>query len=976
MMVLGVCNRGAAAGEEKQTSFVRTQRVGDTVYFHVRFELPVDMKVAVLEAGPYSEGQKRMLAQTPRLVPQDGRAGAVYPRLDAPHFRPKVAFEQYDSPPIRGLEFVGKVRNKGQARLLLIYPQKEKPAKKGSALDRLLRPVEWRQVPVTLDLGGPDTLPLAERLNLEKLWAEAQAVHLAIGEALAPDFGFYGFACAATGRKYGVPDPVLEAEKRKDPERAHRRVFELATGTSAITQSLALRRYLNRDFRDTGRRTIDVGTVPGIELAEHPWVKMMDGKTPRPEPLAHLVPHDNYYLTFSDFRKFLEFGDFLEEWGTNLSRAWEGQSRDVDLKHRYERQLCLKSTWLGRTLGPLLIKGLAVTGSDPYLREGSDVAVIFHVNNRAAFLAGVDGFIQEARREFKGELKEAKDKFLGIAVESFVTPLREVSLHRAAFDEFVVYANSPVGLRRILEAYKGKSKALFDSLDFQYMRTVFRAGENGEDGFAFLSDAFIRKLVGPASKIKEKRRLEALTSLAMLTHGALFTAWETGRLPKDHAELMRACRLEPEHLYIPEGKQVRWDAGRRVAVSDAYNTLHFATPLVELPMDKITPTEEAAYKEFRTEYLRLWQQFFDPVGMRFSIDARQVKAETYILPLINVPAYRDLRSLAGGGTYNFDPGRLSAKSLLQFTFKLDRTWPLNDAVGHWAFIRLDDGPALARLGELWVMQDLAPIDADQFEKEQLAQAFKLPVTIGVEIGKNKEFRELLKGVGQFLNGRDTVNRKTWKYKNVTITRVKFGSNSFVVEQLNNLTNRRFSKLKIYHAEIDGGFYASLSKESVMDLIDQAARRKQERKKGEVVPINASLHLSPRAAVKARPAVEFFLEWETHKRALANNAFWQILHRANLIDGKTTEPARHALAWQFLGFVPVSPDDAAYEYDPAWGEVRNRRHGSYARPNFHRSLAANSPLARLLAQFPTARADMRFREDGLHAVLTVQRKSGK
>src|SRR5207253_5275909 len=85
--------------------------------------------------------------------------------------------------------------------------------------------------------------------------------------------------------------------------------------------------------------------------------------------------------------------------------------------------------------------------------------------------------------------------------------------------------------------------------------------------------------VGPASKIKEMRRLEALTSLSMLTHRAMFTAWETGKLPADHDALMDAVQLRPEYLYIPEGKGIRWDAERRLAVSDAYNTLHFATPL-------------------------------------------------------------------------------------------------------------------------------------------------------------------------------------------------------------------------------------------------------------------------------------------------------------------------------------------------------------------------------------------------------------
>src|SRR5262249_14125027 len=158
-------------------------------------------------------------------------------------------------------------------------------------------------------------------------------------------------------------------------------------------------------------------------------------------------------------------------------------------------------------------------------------------------------FIQEARKDFGGQLKEGKEVYRGITIESFVSPLREVSTYRATFDDFVVYSNSPVGLKRVIDTHLGRIGSLSSSLDFQYMRTVFRADDMEEYGVAFLSDAFIRQLVGPASKIKEMRRLEALTSLSMLTNGALFTAWETGKLPADHDALMQAARLRPDYLY-------------------------------------------------------------------------------------------------------------------------------------------------------------------------------------------------------------------------------------------------------------------------------------------------------------------------------------------------------------------------------------------------------------------------------------------
>src|SRR5205085_11041364 len=119
---------------------------------------------------------------------------------------------------------------------------------------------------------------------------------------------------------------------------------------------------------------------------------------------------------------------------------------------------------------------------------------------------------------------------------------------------FVVYSNSPAGVRRILDVHAGKGKALAESDDYRYMRTIFTTDEKAEDGFVFLSDAFIRQLTGPASRIKEKRRLECMTSLNRLTNAALFGAWETGKMPTDHIDVLAAARLHPDEVAVPEGK--------------------------------------------------------------------------------------------------------------------------------------------------------------------------------------------------------------------------------------------------------------------------------------------------------------------------------------------------------------------------------------------------------------------------------------
>lgn len=967
---------GPVWAEPPKVRELLVQRTEDGVtYFHVRLQTPADISVPPLQPGPYSTMDRRNLALLPQLVPQDDATSSVYLRCNLPGAVPRVQFDPLPRvPPIEGLEFVGKVQELGKTKLLLLYPTAETDVPKEAKNDKedpvglmsMLRPMRWKEAVIELDLeAAAQARQRGVEKNLEELWARGQANRFAILESLAPEAGFFGFACAATGRKYGVPDPFLERNRVLPAEQTHRRMLDLSTGATHITQSLALHRFKDKRFRDYGPRRVHISTVPGINIAEHPWEKMMGDKRPGVEPLATLTPHDNYYLAFKNFRKFLEWGDLLEQFGTPGGQLYEGNSRATFVKDRYEQQLCLETSWVGRTLGPLLIRSVAITGSDPYWREGTDVTVMFHVSNRKAFLAGVNGFLEKARKKFGKDLEESVDAYRGITIERFVTPLREVSMHRAAFKDFVVYSNSPVGLQRVLDTHLGRHKSLWDSLDFQYMRTVFRVDDKEEDGFAFLSDAFIRQLVSPASKIKEMRRLEALTSLDLITHGAMFTAWETGGLPKNHQALLDTAQLRPEHLHLVDDQTMRWDARKQVAVSDVYNTRQFATPLIELPIDKITRLEDETYRGFRQEYMDLWRQFFDPIGIRLALTDKQAKMEVYVLPLIAGQDYGSIRWLTGGDVYQFAPATISPKALGQFTCNLSILGP-----GSWGMIRLDDSPALVKLAQFWVLSDLHRRDDSIKQNTLEALALHLPFTLGIGHGKNAFL-----GTDWLYNhalNQQPVNKSTREYRDVTIRRLDFGAESpFLTARDEVPPPLKLKEASLFYAKVGQNGYLSLSESAVKDLIKRT--QAQEKQKLETVPINASIHISPKAAQQARPALDLYLEWETHKRAVPNTALWHALYRCRLIDAKSTPAARQEAALKFLGFVPISPDDAAFTYDRARDEVVSERHGTLRRPTFAGQPADSSPFRQLLEQFPSMRADMRFREDGLHATLTLERK---
>jgi hypothetical protein len=613
---------------------------------------------------------------------------------------------------------------------------------------------------------------------------------------------------------------------------------------------------------------------------------------------------------------------------------------------------------------------MAVTGSDPFLREGTDITVIFQVTDRALFLAGVEGFLKEAREANGNQLRESKDDYRKVTIESFVTPLREVSLHRAAFDEFVIYSNSPAGIRRVIDAHQGLITSIARSPDFQYMRTVFPLDARNEDGFVFLSDSCIRKLVSPASRIKERRRLEALTSLQMLTNAALFTAWETGKLPADHDAALAGAGLRPADVAIPDGKVLTWDAKQRLAISDVFNTLHFATPLIELPIDKVTAQEEKEYAWFRDSYMRLWTGYFDPIAIRYRFDKHTLYAETHILPVANTPVYQALARLP----LSKMPGKPTPGTVAEMAVNADVT-------GLRLTFHVDEDALLHGMIERLIRWEADPGENGQREYEQAF--WKLPVAVGIHAPKQvtNEQTQIVPALVQYLGD---GNSREIRHRDVPITEipisaekyqqlaafVEAGTRDDVFGPILALVPTKVAPKAVYATLIDRSLYLTPNAELPKRLIDQAMAKKEEDKDASAREINMRLTLSPE---NARQAAGLLFEYEDHCLSLLNNEVWNCFYQTGILAADAPEKDRLATARQFLGYVPVSPSGSPYERDPKTGEMVNRRHGSYRRPVLHPDVENDSDLGRFLSRLRMLRAELKFQDNGIHAWLTIERK---
>ena len=258
-VVLGLASPTSAA-EAPPVRELRVQKVGDVTYFHVRFETPRRMfsEDPANNRWNVSPWAAEEAVVEPRLVPQDGLAVAVCRRTAQANNQPSPGTPGADAPTpvaVEGLEFVGKLKEIGEAKFLLLYPTESQVP----GFDRLRRvrrglvpPTAWVEVPVTLDFAkakdvavpkeaaerkkprpegkqprpgdpppNPNLTPPPVRDDLEGLWAVARVDQFERLGVRVDEFGYYSFAAQATARKYGVPNQD-QSEQRPLPAQPRR----------------------------------------------------------------------------------------------------------------------------------------------------------------------------------------------------------------------------------------------------------------------------------------------------------------------------------------------------------------------------------------------------------------------------------------------------------------------------------------------------------------------------------------------------------------------------------------------------------------------------------------------------------------------------------------------------------------------------------------------------------------------------------
>lgn len=444
--------------------------------------------------------------------------------------------------------------------------------------------------------------------------------------------------------------------------------FDLFTGGRAVRENLQLDRELWLRDDKSENELVAIDSIEGITVKEIDWQPLLKGAEPELDPLARLIPADQQALFFPSFSAAVRLSDEVDRQGTPLTRLAVSRSEDELVRQRYERQLCLPLSNLARLLGPHVIGTVAVTGADPYLFTGADVAVLFESKQPAALQTLLLGRAALAAKDTP-DARPISGEVEGVAYSGFRSPDRGVCCYIAKLDGAVVVTNSPAQLSRLAAVGRGAAQALTSLDEYKFFRQRYPRGDADETALFFLSDPTIRRWCGPRWRIAASRRLRQAAVMSELTAEFLDDL------------VSGQAKPGPIHTDLPAAAGDELRLAQRGVVSQHNGTLEFQTPIAELQLDRVTKAERDAYENWRRGYQNNWRWAFDPIALRINVDDNKLGADLTVMPLIWGSDYRELVGVSRGASLGADGGD-HHPTLAQIALAIDPKSPLMQQYGN------------------------------------------------------------------------------------------------------------------------------------------------------------------------------------------------------------------------------------------------------------------------------------------------------
>jgi hypothetical protein len=945
----------ASAADHERLPFghkieVHRDKQGDVIAFSLKLEQP--FLAEEFEKSNYL-----------RLQPLDKNAYLIYP--------PETRFHQ------KHAEFYGRLRGEGSAKLRLSYETVTENLDGSRKVDVRQGDIE---IPIPTEPTGPRSIFTSWAVEQNNYFRELLNIY--------PDETFFQYVLLQSEQRYGVRAPPLPKPVRPRPE--------LETDLySVLSGSLAVHEALQQSTLSGGRRNGDlnvlindlsppvVQSLPYKQLLEDKLAKQK--REPHRADIAKLVPEDQYFVHFHSLRAAGELLDLGVDWGDSLLRLFTVTAQDNRVQQKFDEQLCIRRDPLTKLFSDGVVAEMALTGSDPFVFTGTDLTLILRLKRPDLFQKLAASWLAEAKDRHP-DLVEQEFNYRGHRVAARYTADRVVSSFVAIHGDYVIYSNSHRAIRDVLDAATGAAPRLYDALDYQYLTTILPPSDDAKSGYLFASEAFVRRMVSPAAKISEKRRMECFNNLVMLNNASLMYRMENGKSPSSLNDLIEGHYVDPSKVVCPHGGAYAIDATHDTCTCSLHNRLKYLTPNCELTVLKVSEEERGEYERYKHRYEQFWRTVFDPIAVRITVEPR-VKLETCILPFANGGLYQSLRSQLADKPQAIDTRHIAASAVVsvaavpgreaigQFVRNLpgvpevlqadptlaDMKWIGDRATLHFC----DDDTVLTvdptrfRALDLPLVRNVS-IDEQMIASMMLAAA-TMPTYVTFDVEDRDKAARLLEHLARRvpLHDGDVFGLAT-NYDAYRLPDYKQHPQYVFSFELYAI------KLRLHVAIVGNQLVAATKPQVLRQVIDAESAPAGGPAASE--PVHLLVRFNRHALDRLRDQMALY--WAEKSRLACHRNSVAISTLAKLYDTPIDDVPR--LAEAKYGVRYFCPEHGVYEFDAAHDMVDCSVHGNRAESKQNPGLDEKSSFAHFLAGLDELVATLRFDDDALVATVEIVR----
>lgn len=949
-LISAIPSSAADALPFQQSVEVYRNEAGDVMVFRLRLEQP--FLADEFEKSNYL-----------RLKSTDDRAFLIYPK--------ETRFYQ------KHAEFFGRLRGEGKVPLQLAYEiVSENPD--GT------RRVQVRQgaieVPIPTEETGSD--------RIFRSWAEQQNLYFANLLKYYPEESFFQYCLLQSRARYGVKPPSIP-KRMPDRSTLEAQLYRFSTGSLAIQEALQ-------------HATLSAGSTVGdlnrhISSVSPPQLKSLDYEEllkkkrveeqvePHVHPTSRLVPEDQYFVHFRSIESLGELLDLADEWGASLLRLATVRAQDSQVRAKLEDQLCLRWDPMHDLFADGVIRSVTVTGADPFVLEGADVTLVFEVQEAEPFDAAAAAWLDETRQRYP-QMVSREFNYRGHQVSAYYTNDRVVSSFVTRHEGLVVYSNSHRAIRRVIDVAVGLAPSLADALDYQYVTTILPPTAAENSGYFFASEAMIRRMVSPAAKISQKRRLQCFNNLVMLNNASLFFRLEHGRSPSSLSELIEGRFIDPKSIVCPHGGSYALDAENDMCTCSLHNRLRYLTPNIELTVLKVSDNEAAEYDRYKNRYGAFWRKVFGPIGIRITVE-NGLKFETCILPFANSTLYRDLRQMSDMNALPIGTGRIAPSALTSIVavpgrqkiarvlnsipgvaevLKEDPTLTDMQWVGDRVGLHFCDGEMILQIDPTELSPTNVPLLGQMSMEFQvlisaLVASTNMPVYIAVDIENRDQAARLLEQLSQHV----------FLEKSTVMPGINTSFDAYRLPDYRGHPFYVFSgqiyalKIRLHVALVGDQLIAATKPEILREVIDAS--------EGDELQTPAEAHMFVRINLRALDRLydDAQLYWAEKSRTACHRNISSIYNLCKLYDAPVEDTSN--LAMSKYGVTYFCPDGGHYILDGERDQVMCSVHGNRLESRQNPDADQPSSFDRFVKSLDEIIMTLRFRDDSLIATVEIVKR---